>query len=94
MKEFYRARCKGCDRNFKSKKLKKVVIQSLETGVPLELEIDIQNVIQNNYHQEIETSQGKFVLDLKDIELGLICPYCKEDHKYTLSSLVNTDRLD
>jgi len=94
VKEFYRARCKGCDRNFKTLKLKKIVIQSLEIGIPLELEIHIDNVIQNNYHQEIETPQGKVVMDLKDLELGLTCPYCKEDHKYTLRSLVLTDRLD
>ena len=94
MKEYYRTRCKGCDRSFKTKKLKKMVIQSLEAGMPLELEIDIANVIQNNYHQEVETPKGKLVLDLKDMELGLICPHCKEDHKYTLRSLVLSDRLD
>ena len=94
MKDYYRARCKSCDRNFKTQKLKKMVIQSLVDDMPLELEIDIANVIQNNYHQELETPKGKMVLDLKDMELGLICPHCNEDHKYSLRNLVLTDRLD
>ena len=71
-----------------------MVIQSLVDNMPLELEIDIAKVIQNNYHQELETTKGKMELDLKDMELGLICPHCKEDHKYSLRNLVLTDRLD
>jgi len=94
LKEFYRARCKGCDRSFKTRKLKKMVIQCLEKDIPLEIEMDIENVIQNNYSQKIETPRGTATLDLKDVALNLICPFCKENHQYSLRSLVVTDRLD
>ena len=74
--------------------MKKIVIQSLNENIPLELEIDMANVIQNNYSQEIETPNGKAKLDLKDLAFNLSCPFCKESHQYSLRSLVNTDRLD
>ena len=90
MKEFYRARCHGCDRNFRTKNLKKIGIEAPFGSI----EIDIENVIQNNYSQVIDTPQGKATIELKDLALGLICPFCKKDHKYSIRSLVVTDRLD
>ena len=92
MKKFYRAECKHCGRRFKSNKLKKIRIEQAETGI--NLEIDMDNVIQNNYHQEIETSKGKAIIDLKDMALSISCPFCKRSAQYTLRQLVLTDRLD
>ena len=90
MKKFYRARCHGCDRNFRVEKLKKMGIDTPYGSI----EIDIENVIQNNYSKVIDTPQGKATIELKDLSLGLICPFCKADHQYSLRSLVVTDRLD
>lgn len=90
MKPFYRPRCKGCDKTFKVNKLKKIVIESPFGS----LEMDIENVVQNNYSQVFDTPQGKAVMDLKDIEIDLVCHFCSEIHKYSLRSLTLTDRLD
>ena len=92
MKKFYRATCKNCGRRFRVPKLKKIRIQQPEYG--LDFEMDIENVIQNNYHYEKETPKGKAVLDLKDLKLDLTCPFCKETHTYLAKELVHTDRLD
>ena len=52
-----------------------------------ELILDIENVVQNNYHQEFDIpDKGKMVIDLKDIEVDLGCPFCKQDSKYALRS--------
>ena len=67
-------------------------IEQIELGI--ELEIDLANVIQNNYHQEIDTPKGKAVIDLKDMALGITCPFCKKSDMYSLRQLVLTDRLD
>ncbi len=92
MKEFYRATCKHCGRQFRTKKLQKMGIENSELGI--KLEIELANVIQNNYHQEVDTPKGKAVIDLKDLALDITCPFCNKLDTYSLRQLVVTDRLD
>ena len=93
MKKFYRANCKHCGRHFTTEKLLKMEIES-DPEIGLKMEIDLANVIQNNYHYEIDTPKGHAVIDLKDMELGIICPHCKKSAMYSIRQLVVTDRLD
>ncbi len=58
-------------------------------------EMDVENVVQNNYHAEFEVSgRGTLKVDVKDFEVGLICPFCNGDFKYPMRGLTLTDRLD
>jgi len=90
MKPYYRPTCKGCGRKFRVLKIKKMGIETPYGSI----EMDIENVVQNNYSFVLDTPQGKATIDMKDHELGLVCPFCNGDHKYSLRSLVLTDRLD
>jgi len=91
VKQFYLPTCLNCGRKFRVNKIGKMGIES-PYGT---LEMDIENVVQNNYHAEFEIEgKGKVVIDLKDIEVDLGCPFCKKDSKFALKNLVLTDRLD
>ena len=93
MKKFYRANCEHCGRHFTTNKLLKMEIESTPE-IGMKIEIDLANVIQNNYHYEVDTLKGKAVIDLKDIGLDITCPHCKRSATYSLRKLVVTDRLD
>ncbi len=92
MKKFYRVECKSCGRRFKVPKFKKMRLEQPELGMNFEL--DIENVIQNNYHWEGEFKGGKLKLDVKDLSFDIACTHCGEEHRYTMKQITHTDRLD
>ena len=95
MKKYYRCKCKECGNRFQVNKFKKMGVLSLDKDVPINLEMDIENVVQNNYHQEIRLPNGEIhVIDLKEIGLFLRCSNCNKSNNYSLRELVITDRLD
>lgn len=95
MKKFYRSTCKHCGRNFETEKLLQMEIKSTPE-IGLTMEIDLANVIQNNYHyeKELPNDKGKVTINLSDLALDMTCPFCKKSDIYSLRQLVLTDRLD
>lgn len=82
---FYEIECEKCKKIFKTVRLKRFHISQPEFNI--DIDIDLTEKTKEQYHFEIETPQGKAIIDLGDIEIAVTCPKCKTNSEHMLRDL-------
>lgn len=85
MDMFYEVECKKCGKISKTVALKRFHINQPEFNI--DIDIDLTEKIEEQYHFEIETPQGKATIDLGGMEIKIMCPKCKTNSMYVLKDL-------
>ena len=78
--------CKHCNEKFETKSIKDLKIEQPELGIHLVINLQ-QHFDSNQFTKIIDTENGQATLNVKDLEVEVKCPKCKNKKMYHVSDI-------